>query len=84
MEGVATVEARQIDPCTRNVRLAGLSAEGASSWMRDMGGDGYALTKRLETTLYAKRRDAERVARGDPCTPGTRGRGPAPQPSSAR
>ena len=24
------------------------------------------------------------VARGDLCTPGTRGRGPAPQPSSAR
>ena len=33
------------------------------------------LTKRLETTPSAKRRDAERetgVARGDPCTPGTR------------
>ena len=58
--------------------------------MRDMSADGYALTKHLETTLSAKRRDAERVAhetgvaRGDLCTPGTRGRGPAPQPSSAR
>lgn len=55
--------------------------------MCDMSADGYALTKHLETTLSAKRRDAERetgVARGDPCTPGTRGRGPAPQPSSAR
>lgn len=47
--------------------------------MRDMSADGYALTKHLETTLSAKRRDAERVAhetgvaRGDPCTPGTRG-----------
>lgn len=44
--------------------------------MCDMSADGYALTKHLETTLSAKRRDAERetgVARGDPCTPGTRG-----------
>ena len=47
--------------------------------MRDMSADGYALTKHLETTLSAKRRDTERVAhetgvaRGDPCTPGTRG-----------
>ena len=51
--------------------------------MCDMSADGYALTKHLETTLSAKRRDAERVAhetgvaRGDLCTPGTRGRGPA-------
>lgn len=58
--------------------------------MRDMGGDGYALTKRLETTSSAKRRDAERVAhetgvvRGDPCTPGTRGACPATQLGSAR
>ena len=57
--------------------------------MRDMSADGYALTKHLETTLSAKRRDVERVAhetgvaRGDPCTPGTRG-GPTLQPSSAR
>ena len=47
--------------------------------MCDMSADGYALTKHLETTLSAKRRDAERVAhetgvaRGDLCTPGTRG-----------
>jgi len=53
--------------------------------MCDMSADGYALTKHLETTLSAKRRDAERetgVARGDPCTPGTRGglpRNPARQ-----
>lgn len=60
--------------------------------MRDMSADGYALTKHLETTLSAKRHDAERVAhetgvaRGDPCTPGTRGEGacPATQLGSAR
>lgn len=58
-----------------------------------MSADGYALTKHLETTLSAKRRDAERVAhetgvaRGDPCTPGTRGGEgacPATQLGSAR
>ena len=112
-----------------SVRLAELSLPGASSWMRDMGDDGYAPEsclkalrllkqalkwvaaqglviknplrllqaaqaredtqddreprqddppKRLETTLSAKRHDAERVARetgvalSDPCAPGTR------------
>ena len=58
--------------------------------MCDMSADGYALTKHLETTLSAKRCDAERVAhetgvaRGDPCTPGTRGAYPATQLGSAR
>lgn len=50
--------------------------------MCDMSADGYALTKHLETTPSAKRRDAERetgVARGDPCTPGTRGEGGLPR-----
>ena len=50
------------------------------------------LTKHLDTTLSARRRDAERVARetgvalGDPCAPGTREEGacPATQPGSAR
>ena len=43
--------------------------------MCDMSADGYALTKHLETTPSAKRRDAERetgVALSDPCAPGTR------------
>ena len=35
-------EARQMDSCIGNVRLANLSVEDASSWMRDMGADGYA------------------------------------------
>ena len=35
-------EARQIDSYIGNVRLADLSVEDVSSWMRDMGADGYA------------------------------------------
>ena len=45
--------------------------------MRDMSADGYALTKHLETTLSAKRRDAERVAHetgGLPCNPARLGK----------
>ena len=39
-------EARQMDSCIGNVRLANLSVEDASSWMRDMGADGYAPKSR--------------------------------------
>ena len=35
-------EARQIDSYIGNVRLADLSVEDVSGWMRDMGADGYA------------------------------------------
>lgn len=35
-------EARQIDSYIGNVRLADLSAEDVSAWMRDMSADGYA------------------------------------------
>lgn len=35
-------EARQIDSYIGNVRLADLSAEDVSGWMRDMSADGYA------------------------------------------